>query len=93
MDTLSKRDIHLVSLGAAIGCNCIPCTVYHLKECKANGLTDEELAEAIQISNVVKDVPRNNVTQTALRQLKRLPESESVAANECGDKNSPCGCQ
>jgi AhpD family alkylhydroperoxidase len=93
MDTLSKRDIHLVSLGAAIGCNCIPCTVYHLKECKANGLTDEELAEAIQISNVVKDVPRNNVTQTALRQLKRLPESEAVAANECGDKNSPCGCQ
>jgi AhpD family alkylhydroperoxidase len=93
MDTLSKRDMHLVSLGAAIGCNCIPCAVYHIKECKVNGVTDEELAEAIRISNVVKDVPRNNVTQTALRQLKRLPGSDAVAGNECEDKNSPCGCQ
>ena len=93
METLSKRDMHLVSLGASIGCNCIPCTVYHIKECKANGVTDEELAEAIRISNVVKDVPRNNVTQTALRQLKRLPESDAEAGNECGDKNNPCGCQ
>lgn len=93
MDTLSKREVHLVSLGAAIGCNCIPCTAYHLKECKASGVTDEELTEAIRISNVVKEVPSKNVMQTALRQLKNLSESDVAAGNGCGDKNSPCGCQ
>lgn len=93
MDVLNKREVHLVSLGVAIGCNCIPCTVYHMKECRANGVTDEELAEAIRISNVVKDVPRNNVTQTALRQLKRLPESEAAAGCGCADTGSPCGCR
>jgi AhpD family alkylhydroperoxidase len=93
MDTLSKREVHLISLGAAIGCNCIPCTAYHLKECKANGVTEEELAEAIRISNVVKDVPSKNVTQTALRQLKNLPDSGATASNGCGDKNNSCGCQ
>ncbi len=88
MNTLSKRDLHLVSLGASIGCNCIPCTVYHLRECRSAGLTDEELAEAIRVSNNVKDVPRNNVAQTAFRQLKRLQESDSA----CGNEPSPCGC-
>jgi AhpD family alkylhydroperoxidase len=93
MNALSKREVHLVSLGAAIGCNCIPCTAYHLKECKSNGVTDEELAEAIRLSNVVKDVPSKNVTQTALRQLKNLPEAETTAGNCCEEKNNPCGCQ
>ena len=93
MNALSKREVHLVSLGAAIGCNCIPCTAYHLKECKSNGVTDEELAEAIRLSNVVKDVPSKNVTQTALRQLKNMPVSDAANGNGCGDKNNPCGCE
>ena len=93
MDILSKRDMHLVALGASIGCNCIPCTVYHLKECKSNGLTDEELAEAVRMSNVVKDVPRNNVTQTALRQLKGVSIANTAVSDDCGDKKYSCGCQ
>ena len=93
METLSKREMHLVSLGAAIGCNCIPCTVYHLKECKSSGLSDEELAEAIRASNVVKDVPRNNVTQTAFRQLRGVAEFAAADGDGCGDKSNPCGCR
>ncbi len=92
MNTLSKRDLHLVSLGASIGCNCIPCTVYHLRECRSAGLTDEELAEAIRVSNNVKDVPRNNVTQTALRQLKSSQEHDSNCGDESGGNGNPCGC-
>jgi AhpD family alkylhydroperoxidase len=93
MSTLNKRDMYLVSLGAAIGCNCIPCTVYHLRECKANGLTDEELADAIRTANAVKDVPRNNVTQTAFRQLKSVTESGAASAEGCSDNNNSCGCR
>ncbi len=92
MDILSKRDLHLVSLGASIGCNCIPCTVYHLRECKSIGLTDEELAEAIKVSNKIKEVPRNNVTQTAFRQLKGPLGSDSACGNESGGNGNPCGC-
>ncbi len=92
MITLSKRDLHLVSLGAAIGCNCIPCTVYHLRECRLNGVTDEELEEAIRASNSVKDVPSNNVTQTAFRQLKSWQESDSACSNESSGNGKACGC-
>ena len=92
MDILSKRDLHLVSLGASIGCNCIPCTVYHLMECRLVGLTDKELAEAIRVSNKIKDVPRNNVTQTAFRQLKGSQETDSACGDESGGNGNPCGC-
>ncbi len=92
MDILSKRDLHLVSLGASIGCNCIPCTVYHLRECKSIGLSDGELAEAIRVSNNIKEVPRNNVTQTALRQLKSSPESVGACGKESSGNGNPCGC-
>lgn len=92
MDILSKKDKHLVSLGASIGCNCIPCVVYHLRECRSIGLTEEELAEAIRVSNNIKYVPRNNVTQTAFRQLKSSQVSESTCDRESGRNGSPCGC-
>ncbi len=92
MDILSKRDLHLVSLGASIGCNCIPCTVYHLRECRSIGLTDQELAEAIRVSDGIKDVPRSNVTETAFRQLKSLPESDGSYGTESRGNGNPCGC-
>ncbi len=92
MNTLSKRDLHLVSLGASIGCNCIPCTVYHLRECRSADLTDEELAEAIRVSNNVKDVPRNNVTQTAFRQLKSPQEADSTCGGQSSGNGNSCGC-
>ena len=93
MSILSKRDVHLVSLGASIGCNCIPCTVYHLRECRSAGLTDEELAQAIRVSNKIKEVPSSNVTQTAFRQLERMPETDNACENASGGGGDACSCR
>lgn len=91
MNGLSKRELHLVSLGAAIGCNCIPCTVYHLKECKANGVADNEIAEAVRASNKVKSVPADNVTKTALR-LVETADADCAGADKPGANGCSCGC-
>ncbi len=56
--------------------------MYHLRETRSIGLTDQELAEAIRVSDGIKDVPRSNVTETAFRQLKGLPESDGSYGTE-----------
>ncbi len=47
MENLNERDLAIISLGASIGSNCIPCTAYHLKQCKKHGLTDRQLRAAV----------------------------------------------
>jgi 4-carboxymuconolactone decarboxylase len=69
MNNLSLKEISLVSLGASIGSNCIPCVVYHIKQCRNSGVTDEEIKTAIDAAVKVKDIPAANVLSTALRQL------------------------
>jgi AhpD family alkylhydroperoxidase len=47
MSGLSKREKELVSIGAAVGSNCVPCVVFHVKTAKGCGVTNSELVEAI----------------------------------------------
>jgi 4-carboxymuconolactone decarboxylase len=86
MDNLTLKEISLVSLGASIGSNCIPCAVYHIKQCKISGLTDEQIKTAIDTAVKVKNVPAENVLATSLRQIGINEES-----SECGTARG-CGC-
>ncbi len=75
---LTIQEISLVSLGASIGSNCIPCAAYHIKQCRKSGLTDAQIKEALDAAVKVKNVPAENVISTALRQL--------------GEDSNPAGC-
>jgi len=62
---LSLKEQELVAIGASIGGNCIPCLEYHYEKCKELGLTKQELAKAIAIAKMVKEVPHQKIYETA----------------------------
>lgn len=62
---LSEREKELVVIGAAIGGNCIPCLERHYGKCVELGFGKEELREAIDIAESVKEVPNQKIYETA----------------------------
>ncbi len=81
---LTLQEISLVSLGASIASNCIPCAAYHIKQCRKSGLSDEQIKAAIEIAVKVKNVPADNVLSTALRQLgEKETDGQSCQSKTC----------
>lgn len=54
---LTARERELVSLGAAIGSNCISCIEYHVPASRNAGLTDAQISEAIHLADKLRQVP------------------------------------
>ena len=44
----------LVALDAAIASNCVPCAESHIGEARRLGLTDSQIAEAVQVADKVR---------------------------------------
>lgn len=84
MAGLTLRDKELVSLGAAMGSNCVPCIEFHIQGAQKAGLTKDQVNEAIQIANKVRQVPAKKMRLTALNLL-----DEGVGSNQ-GDINLEC---
>jgi 4-carboxymuconolactone decarboxylase len=69
MSTLSYRDREFVALGAALGSNCVPCIEYHVAEARKAGLSDAEIAAAIELADQIKRVPAGKVLDAASNAL------------------------
>lgn len=69
MTDLTLRERELVALGAAMGSNCEPCIAFHIPAAQKAGLSDEQIAEAIQIADKVRKVPAAKVLRTVLSML------------------------
>jgi AhpD family alkylhydroperoxidase len=81
MNDLTLRERELVALGAAMGSNCEPCIAFHIPVARKAGLSDEQIAEAIQIADKVRKVPAAKVLRTALSMLPH--ESSTLQADDC----------
>ena len=86
MSELSNREQTLVSLGAAIASNCIPCIEYHIPEARKAGFSDIQIKEAVQVADKVRRVPARMVLQTALARIGEGPNG-LAETDEAG-----CGC-
>lgn len=84
MDTLTPRERELVALGAALGSNCVPCIEYHVPEARKAGLTDQQISEAIQFADKVRQVPARKVLDTALGMLGKDASSAGAARSGAG---------
>jgi len=73
MSRLTHRERELVSLGAAIACNCVSCVEYHVPEARKAGLTDGQIKEAALLADQVRRVPARLVLETALAKLDETP--------------------
>ncbi|MBI1920615.1 MAG: carboxymuconolactone decarboxylase family protein [Geobacter sp.] len=79
MATLNTREHELVALGAALASNCVPCIEFHIQEARKAGLTDAEIAAAIELADKIKRVPADKVLEAASRRLSK-PMNDPVAA-------------
>ena len=80
MQELTNIERELVALGAALGSNCVPCIEYHIPEARKAGLSDQKLAEAIELADKVRQVPARKVLAAAHRMLS----SDGAQARESG---------
>ena len=85
MSELSKREQTLVSLGAAIASNCVPCIEFHIPEARKAGLSEIQIKEALQVADKVRRVPAQMVLQTAMARIGESTDGSEVAtAGGCG---------
>lgn len=98
MDRLSSPERELVALGAALGSNCVPCIEYHIPEARKVGLSDQQIQEAIQLADKVRQVPARKVLAAALGMLPKAgagTETEQrgpdcAQAVPAGTSEQPC---
>ena len=86
MNKLNNRERSLVSLGAALASNCVPCIEFHIPGAKRAGLSDREIDAAIEIADKVRQVPARAVLETALARIDTTPDDTADSVN------SECGC-
>ena len=79
MNILNARERELVAIGASLASNCVPCIEFHIQAARKAGLSDEEIAEAIEFADKIKRVPADKVLEAASCQLSK-PTDEPVAA-------------
>ena len=86
MSLLTPREQELVSLGAAMGSNCISCIEYHIPASRNAGLTDAQISEAIGLADRLRQVPARKALDTA---LDLLSESHPlVSPGAAGDRST-----
>jgi 4-carboxymuconolactone decarboxylase len=69
MSHLTPQKRELAAIGASLASNCIPCIKYHIRRGREAGLTDEEIAEAIEVADTVRQVPARKVQEAATAAL------------------------
>ena len=80
MSHLTPREQALVSLGAAMGSNCIPCIEHHIPGSRKAGLSDAQISEAIGLADRLRQVPARKTLDTALGLLSGSPSLASPVA-------------
>ncbi len=76
----------LVSLGAAVAANCVPCFKHFLGKTEAAGLTSSEIQEAAEIADQVK----NGARITIMSSIRGMIGAGTSLCDNKADK-SCCG--
>jgi hypothetical protein len=76
---MDERSKILISLGAAVAANCVPCFEHFLGRTEAAGVTSEEIREATEIADQVK----NGARITIMKSIRGM----------IGGTTSPCASQ
>jgi 4-carboxymuconolactone decarboxylase len=84
MSLLTLLERELVSLGAAMGSNCVSCIEHHIPASRNAGLTDAQIAEAIQLADNVRQTPARRTLDTALDLLSESRPAAQAHKPCCG---------
>ncbi len=61
---MNEKTKLMVSLGAAVAANCVPCFEHFLGKTEAAGLTSEEIREVAEIADQVKNGARITIMKS-----------------------------
>ena len=76
MSLRTPLEQELVSLGAAMGSNCVSCIEHHIPASRKAGLTGPQISEAIRLADNLRQVP---ASRTLGRALDLLSEGKAAA--------------
>lgn len=82
----------LVYIGAAAGCNAGSLLARYLEAASGLGLSAEELGEALQIAQVVKERAADFLRKDVERTLGRLPATAGAPGDSASCCAPSCGC-
>lgn len=80
---LDERMKELVAIGAAITANCKPCLEYHTANAREVGVSDEDILEAIKVSQQVRRGAQAKMDRFAAHHVTGQNERVPVAGCEC----------
>jgi len=78
----------LIAMGASAAANCDTCLRYHSKQAKKLGVSADDMASAVRIGLMVKQVPHQRLLAMAERQGLQVAEDEE--AGGCCAPTSGC---
>ena len=79
---LDEKTKELVAIGAAITANCQPCLEYHTAKARELGVSDDDILEAIKVSQQVR--------RGAAAKMDRFAAEHVSGQRECV---APAGCE
>ena len=82
---LDNRIGELIAVGASVTANCQPCLQCHVRKALESGANEQEIAEAIEISRMVRKGAASNMDKFAAS-LNQGTSLTSISATE------GCGC-
>ena len=81
---LEDKTKELIAIGASISANCQPCLDYHLSKAQEYGAEESEIAEAINVGNLVR-------RGAAAKMDKFVSSRKELAKTAAPDKECGCG--
>lgn len=81
---LDERTMRLIAVGASITANCQPCLQINTTQALQEGLSEEEIAEAIEIGKRVRKGAASKMDQFAASLNQAVPLAAGAASEGCG---------
>jgi AhpD family alkylhydroperoxidase len=82
---LEYRIRELIAVGTSVGANCHSCLEYHVGKAREQGISNDEVAQAIEIGKLVRRGAQGNIDKLAVHLLRGA--EGSVVGTSAG-----CGC-
>ena len=88
----SNAVAELIAIGAAAAANCASCLRYHSKRAEELGVGRDDMASAVRIGVMVKQVPERRLLAVAERQGLLVAQGDDCdgEAGSCCDGSSGC---
>jgi AhpD family alkylhydroperoxidase len=81
---LDKRTMRLIAVGASVAANCQPCLQINVTKAREEGLVEIDIAEAIEIGQMVRGGAASKMDKFALSLNEAVPAFESATVGGCG---------